>query len=79
MCAIYVKTYLIDFPDVSNFLKGVVKRHDLIRWNSKTIEENYAKYSKKVAQYFWVLLLLKFKTILKDESLNYGNSLKKQH
>ena len=31
MCAIYVKTYLIDFPDVSNFLKGVVKRHDLIR------------------------------------------------
>jgi hypothetical protein len=49
MCAIYVKTNLIDFPDISNFLKGVVQRHNLIHRNSKTIENNYVRYSKKIA------------------------------
>jgi hypothetical protein len=55
MCAIYLKSYLIDFPDINNFLKGGVKRDNQIHRNSKTIEESYVRYSKKSS-----LILLSF-------------------
>jgi hypothetical protein len=59
----YRATFLIDFPDISNLSKAVVKRHDLVHRNGKTKEGDIINVSSEEIE------------LLCDELIHFGAEL----